>query len=85
MLYINISHANNNKRLRWQTGEPRFSYPWQEVESIQVDGDELNSIVRKFPNINQYTGSNVTTYVADDAKFIYVNMFYDQSGDNNVA
>jgi hypothetical protein len=85
MLRINISHANKNKRLHWQTGEPKFSYPWQEVESIQVDGDELSSIVRRFPNINQYTGSDVTTYVADDAKVIYVNMFYDQSSDNSVA
>lgn len=85
MLYINISHGDNKKRLHWQTGEAKFSYPWQEVESIQVDGDELNNIVRKFPNINQYTGSDVTTYVADDAKFIYANMLYDSSSDDSVA
>ena len=77
MLIVTLKNAEGTRQLSWRQGDPRLTESWEAVESIRADGDELELIFRKFPNLNQYMGGESTVYVSDDARFVYANLLMD--------
>ena len=71
LVFINIDATVPDVELH--IGESAKAVSWREVESVQVDGDELARVRDRFPDMPHPRVKHIATYVGDFARMIAAN------------